>query len=225
MIKFNGNVVVFKDTLTKKNKRYDAQELNGFTAQADTSDKNLKPHIKNSLLTGFTRISNRKPMLENSINGLQIRVDTFKVLADSFMVKYAGGHAAPSDRLVHNHKFIRQEIYGSNVCLYKITEKYTTGGHRIDGTMVNYAMMKGNVVNGNVMHDLIIQDKPYLKNSFYLKRKNENQYTLVPQRKKPFKKFAAQYLKDNPQLVLDIEQEKLNYYNIDDIVLRYNNTK
>lgn len=213
ILKFNSNVVIFKDSLTQKNKRYDASELKGFVAQADTINKNPLRHIDtHKVLLIFSYATRRKDPIEKGMHGMQIRVDTFKIYADSFMVKASGGHVSPGDHLVHKTKFIKQEIYGEKVCLYKITEPYSTGG---------YMSTTGTGGLGGVMGG----GESYSQNNFYLKRKNEAQYTLVPDRKNLFKKFAKEYLKDNPQLVQDIEQEKLAYNNLDDIVLRYNNER
>jgi hypothetical protein len=181
LLRFNGSTVIFKDTITQKTKRYGADEIRGFTAQVDTS---IDHHV---LRVNYSGIS----------------VDTFRVLADNFIVSNATGHATPGDRMVHHAKFVKELIYGDKVCFYKSTERKSSGG-----------MMMGGMMMAGVS---------YSENIFYFKRKNETTYTKIPDGKRAFKKMMSAYIKDAPDLVKSINANELTYDDIDEITRMYNN--
>lgn len=192
LLRFNGTTVIFKDTLTKKTKRFNAQEIKGFIVRVDT---NAIHNISKAIVPGM--------LYKNTIAKVnysnKIPVDTFKVYADSFVVKPIGGHAAPVEKIVHNNKFVKQLIYGQKVCLCKTTEMINNPG-----------MMNGGVMTGG---------SSYLKNIFYFKKKNESTYTEIPTGKRAFKKMMAAYVKDNDLLTQAINNDQYSFNELAQITI------
>jgi hypothetical protein len=204
-LRFNGNTVIFKDTVTDKTKRYSAGELKGFTvAVADTL---VTPYLK--LIGGFEiglhpdKKANKLRFLARGPEGL-FKTDTFKVYSDTILVP-PNGHAADfGKKQIINFHFIKVMVYGNRLSLYKnINRGYQT---------VGMAGMPGGMMGGYST----------VENVFYFKRNNEKTYTELPKRGRPFRKLMAIYLKDDPKLVDDINKELLDYSKIDQIVDRYN---
>ncbi|MES2275252.1 MAG: hypothetical protein V4592_04470 [Bacteroidota bacterium] len=146
------------------------------------------------------------------IRGFVAMADTFSVYTDTTIVPPTPHMASFGDKLFIDKKFIKQLIYGERVCLYKTGEVQNTARLLTPMSLEAHAVFIGaRLING-----------PVVKNTFYLKRRGEIQYTLIPKNRKDFKKIMAKYFRDNDAIVQAINGEKLAYEDIEEIINRYN---
>lgn len=205
LLRFNGNAVIFKDTLTQKTKRYHAQDIKGFVSAVPDTLKTAYFELTKRIKFGLhpDKQANEIRYLARGPKGI-LSADTFKVYIDTTQLMQGGD--SPADPSVNYH-FVKMMIYGSKLCLYKNVVTTSSGG--------NMAM------NGTAM--MVTYSSTF--NQFYIKRNNEIKYTALPSGKRAFRKLMASYLKDDAALVNDIDKGILTYSMIDQIVDRYNQTK
>lgn len=203
LLRFNGNTVIFKDTLTQKTKRYGGEELKGFTAAVtDTAG------ITGIKLNGGFEITDHVDKRENKLRFLArgsntlLKTDTFNVFIDTLAAAPSGHNVGFANKFIIRYRFNKLMVYGAKLSLYKITIS-----HNGAPTTMGGVMMAGG---------------GYTENIFYFKRKNEKYYTELPSGRRGFKKLMVAYLKDDPKLVDDINKDLLGYDTMDQIVDRYN---
>jgi hypothetical protein len=174
--------------------------------------------LNDSVKSGLVRFNGRvtfqstgpepdKRYKAEQLKGFIAGVDTFKVYTDTIEIQQMGHQTSFGKKLMINKDFIKQVIYGSRVCLYKIVIIQGSGGGMLP--------MGGGMI-------MTSGGSPTSKNVFYLKRKTENQFTKVPHNKHDFKKVLSAYFKDDANLINDVNTGLLKYDNVDQIVRRYN---
>ncbi len=198
--RFNGNKVVFTDSVTNKVTRYGPNEINGFVCNIVDSIKTRLSQVWNSanIMRGFNDDPNKTRFFSRGMNGF-LTADTFKVYLKTYEALQDPHMAAFGKKILTEKYFVKVMVSGPQVTLYKRVETRMTGG-----------------VMGN-------PGMSYDVNIFYLKRYNEKQYTELPSGNRAFKRLLADYLKDDPKLTEDIKNEVLGYNDLDKITTRYNN--
>lgn len=141
------------------------------------------------------------------IKGFVAGTDTFSVFVDTVVLRPNPYYRSYyGDQIFINPLFNHQLVYGHKLSLYKAVREYPNN---------NYGYGYGYRYRGD--------NGTISENALYLKRKNQWGYTYVPSNKRDFKKIMAWYLADLPDLVSEINNGRLTYDNLDEIVTRYNN--
>jgi len=198
--RFNGNKVVYRDSVTNNIKRYGPNDINGFVCGIVDSIKTRLSQVWNSTNTslGYNDDPNKTRFFSRGMNGF-LTADTFKVYLKTYAALQDPHMAAFGKKMITDKYFVKVMVTGPLVTLYKRVESKRTGG----------------VMGQPGMN--------YDENIFYLKRENEKDYTELPSGNRAFKRLLADYLKDDPKLTEDIKNEVLGYYDLDKITARYNN--
>jgi len=197
-LRFNGNKVIFKDSVTSKTTRYGAEEIKGFVCDIVDSLRSKLVSIWNG--TGspdmITEDPNKTRFFSRGTEGF-LKADTFKVYLHTYEAIQDRHMASFGKKMITDKLFVKVLVCGPALTLYKRVETRRSG-----------------MGAAGISYDV---------NIFYLKRPGETQYTELPSGNRPFKKLMADYLKDDPKLIDDIKNEALGYDNLDKIVARYNN--
>ncbi|GAA4928638.1 hypothetical protein [Mucilaginibacter defluvii] len=192
--------------------------IGAFAAQGDSTNvkrrffvKDYEPGyiilVDNSVKTGLVKFngdvsfkdkkeSDRTKYSPKQLKGFVIGRDTFCV-AQNLAYRAQG---IWGDSFTKGITYVKQLEYGP-VCLYE---------------------MQTNVANAPASFGGFSTYSSYMKSNYYVKRKDDGEYTLVSENKKKFKLGMSLFFQDDPSLSYKIGEGELKHDDIVNIVRQYN---